>query len=91
MRPTFSVFATSPTLAADEPKNAMPAPGNVIFDVDATPRMRSSFPASRAKSKTFASTSGVSVKSCTAYALSHTMRKSGAAFMVARRRTVSSE
>ena len=80
------------TLAGDAPKNATPAPASVIFDVEPNTNTRSALPASVASARRSAIGAGSSASVCTAYALSHMIRKSGAAVgIVASRRTVSSE
>ncbi len=65
MRLTLSVEATSSTLAGEDPKNATPAPGKVILEVEATASTRSALPASRATSWMFSSSSPSSKRSCT--------------------------
>ena len=73
-------------------KHATPAPGKVIFDVEANSKTLSGLPAFAQISSMFANGTKSPSNSCTQYALSQTRVKSGAAvFIEARRAIVSSE
>ena len=77
--------------AAEEPRNATPAPARVILEVEPNTNTRSGWPASPQAARTGRISDVSSARWCTAYALSHSTRKSGAAVVIAaRRRTVSS-
>src|SRR5690606_36027424 len=72
-------FLYQARLAGEEAREETPAPANGILDVLANISTRSGFPACSASASAFGLVTSSSVRWCTAYALSHRMRKSGAA------------